>query len=108
MSVTVKGNVITWLPSNAASGNSSIATFYIIQYTMDMYDWVLNSKIVRTTLPMVELIGLVAGGKYRVRVKAGNSGGVSDWSDSVMFTATALSTTVPGNTQYARCVNVSQ
>ena len=44
--------------------------------------------VFRTSNPMVNPTELSAGQRYRVRVRAGNSGGLSIWSDPVMFNAT--------------------
>ena len=97
MLVTVKGNIVTWLPSNVANDNRGTATFYVIQYAMDTIDWVLDSNMIRTVQPMAELTGLVPGNKYHVRVRAGNHGGLGDWSDPVIFTVVDQQNNVPSN-----------
>ena len=88
MSLTVKGNTITWLPSNTANGNVGTTTYYIVQYAQETYEWLLDGNVITTIQPMVELARyLVAGsGRYRVRVRAGNGGGLSDWSEPVIYT----------------------
>jgi len=51
---------------------------------------------------MVNLTGLSAGQKYRIRVRACNSAGLSDWNDPVMFTATGTPAALPG--MYSNCL----
>ena len=96
MSLTVEGNIVKWLPSNIAGDNSGTATFYVVQYSSS--DSPLVTDMIRTIQLTTDLTGyLVEGGRYRVRVRAGNSGGLSDWSHPVMFTAVDQSTNAPGN-----------
>ena len=98
ISLTVKGNTITWLPSNVDNGISGTTTFYIVQYAQETYEWLLGGDMIRTIQPMVELTRhLVAGSRYHVRVRAGNRGGLSDWSDPVIFTPTDRPASAAGN-----------
>lgn len=97
VSLAVMGNVITWLPSDIANSNTGTAAFYIVQYTLETLDWPVDSNMVSTMQPMVELTRYVmAGSRYRVRVRAGNHGGLSDWSDAVIVTPIDQPTTDAG------------
>jgi len=96
--VTIKGNIVMWFPDTVTNNdNKGTATFYVVQYAVDMIDWLLDSNMIRTKEPMAELMGLVPGNKYRIRVRAGNQGGLSDWSNSVIFTAIDQQYSVPSN-----------
>ena len=99
MSLTVEENIVKWLPSDITGGNSGTATFYVVQYSSS--DSPLVTNMIRTEQPTIDLTGyLVEGSRYRVRVRAGNNGGLSDWSYPVMFTAVDQSTNAPGNNIY--------
>jgi len=68
-------------------------TFYVTEVVKEMDDWA-RAVVLRTRNLMVNLTGLSAGQRYRVRVRAGNSGGLSNWSNPMVFTVASL----PSNT----------
>ena len=86
----VKGSAVSW--SNNSVTTSTV-TFYVIEVVKEMDDWA-RAVVLRTRNLMVNLTGLSAGQRYRVRVRAGNSGGLSNWSNPMVFTVASL----PSNT----------
>ena len=85
-SLTVVGNVVRWLPSNVAGNNTGTAAFYFVQFAP--FDFPSSTNMIETLEVTVDLTGhVMPGSRYRVRVRAGNTGGLSNWSDPVMFAA---------------------
>ncbi|XP_065909225.1 cell adhesion molecule DSCAM-like isoform X2 [Dysidea avara] len=82
--VKVKYSVVSW---STNSVKTLPATFYVVEVVKETDDWT-GAVVFRTRNLMVNLTGMSTGQRYRVRVRAGNSGGLSDWSNPVIFTAT--------------------
>ena len=59
---------------------------------MELSNSPLVTNIIRTIQPTTDLTGYLVPGRYRIRVRAGNRGGLSDWSYPVMFSAIDQST----------------
>ena len=58
--------------------------------------------MIRTSETTVDLTKHVTpGNRYRVRVRADNTGGMSNWSDPVMFAAVNQPPNPAGNDAYA-------
>jgi len=96
--VKVKGSTVSWSTNSVVT---STVTFYVVEVIKEMDDWT-TAVVLRTRNVMVNLTGLSAGQKYRIRVRACNSAGLSDWSDPVMFTATGTPAALPGT--YSNCL----
>ena len=99
-SLTVIGNIIRWLPSNIANNNTGTATFYLVQLTP--FDFPSSTIMIRTSETTVDLTEHVTpGNRYRVQVRADNTGGMSNWSDPVMFATVNQPPNPAGNDAYA-------
>jgi len=83
-SLTVVGNIVRWLPNN------------FVQFAP--FDFPSSNNMIETLEATVDLTGHVTpGSRYRVRVRAGNTGGLSNWSDPAMFAAVNQPANPAGN-----------